>query len=372
MSKEISEKTSVSPYFVYFFMYICTLATGVLSFQKDLIRHAGYNAWISVIVTGVSIHILVWMMYQILSSGRDGHDIATVHRSLFGKIPGGCLNGALVLYFVYGAFVKYELYFELIQAWLFPVMNVLPLSIVTAMLIYYIVSGGFRSLAGICVWATFISFVSVIPQVFLILPYAHPLNLLPLLNHSASDLLMASKSMTFDYMGYETLLLLYPFFNTPAKSQKWAHLIILTDTMLYLTILIVSLMFYPESLLRKTLWPTLKMISIYEIPMIQRLEYIFISIWFIKFISGVAIYIWAACRGLKVAFRMGGRISLIVMLLAIVGLNSFLIGQRSISWISGLYAEVGFYFLYAYIPFLFVCILIRKRLARYAKEPKPT
>ncbi|RAP74773.1 GerAB/ArcD/ProY family transporter [Paenibacillus montanisoli] len=365
MRNEISEEYRISPYFIIFPLYVSMVGVGVLTFQRTLIEHAGYNAWISVILTGISIHLILWMIYKITSFNRVGQEIITLNHTLFGSVFGHLLNAAVVLYFVYGAFVKFKVYIELIEVWFFTGMNILPLSIVMVLLIYYAVSGGFRSVTGLCVWATFLSFASIIPQVGLALPYMHPLNLLPLLNHSATDIFLSSKSMVFEFLGFETLLFFYPFIKTPAKSQKWAHMIVMFVTLLYLILLLMALMFFSEGELRHSIWPTIDMISIFEVPLLQRLEYFFISLWFIKTIAGICIYLWVACRGIKTAFRMRQRHSLIGILIAMVTLNYFIADHRSVERVSELYSTVGFYFIYAYIPFMFVCVLISRRRARH-------
>lgn len=364
MSKEISEKYMVSPYFVGILLYVSMVGVGVLNFQRKLIEHAGYNSWISVILAGISIHILLWMIYKILSSNSDANEIITLNHTLFGKVSGNLLNLAVVLYFVYGAFVKFKVYTELIQVWMYPVMNILPLSISIALLVYYTLSGGFRSVTGIGLWATFISFVSIIPQVLLTLPFLHPLNLLPLLNHSATDILLSSKSMVFEYLGFETLLLFYPFIKTPEKSQKWAHIMLILVTFIYLMLLLLALMFFSEGQLPHSVWPTIDMISIFEVPLLQRLEYFFISLWFIKTIAGICLYLWVACRGVRTAFDIRPRNSLLVFLVAIVTLNYLITQHRSIEKVSEWYSNIGFYFIFVYIPFIFVCVLIRKKFLK--------
>lgn len=360
----------ISPYFIIFPLYVSVVGAGIMTYQRKLMEHAGYNAWISVLLTGMSMHLILWMMYTLLSS-RDGHELMTLNRSLFGLFLGNIVNSAVVLYFVIGAFLKIKAYIEIVQVWFFPVMNILPLSIVIALLIYYAVSGGFRSVTGISVWATVFSFASLFPEVLLSLPFLHPLNLLPLVNHSATDILLSSKSIVFDFLGVETLLIFYPFIKTPAKSQKWAHLIMILITFLYLTFLLLAYMFFSEGQMRHSVWPTLELISIFEVPLLQRLEYFFVSLWLIKMIAGASIYLWAACRGMKTAFRARQRLSLIVLLIAIVMLNYVIADHRTIVRFSDLYGTVGFYFIYAYIPLMFVCVLIRKRSARHFEQRKP-
>ncbi|MCZ8515445.1 GerAB/ArcD/ProY family transporter [Paenibacillus filicis] len=371
MSNQINEKYMVSHYFVIFLLYVSMIGVGVTTFQKKLSEHAGYNAWISVLLTGISIHIILWMIYKILSSNGDGQDVTTINITIFGKILGNFLNSAVVLYFVFGALIKFIVYNEVIQVWLFPGMNFLPVSIVMALIIYYAVSGGFRSVTGTCVWAAFFSITSFIPQILLVFPYLHPLNLLPLLNHSATDILLSSKTMVFEYLGFETLLLFYPFIKTQAKSQKWAQILMICVTLIYLIILIFSFMFFSEGQLQHSIWPTLDMVNMYEVPLFQRLASFFISLWFIKVIAGITVYLWVACRGIKTAFRIRPRNSLIVVLIALVALNYFITGHRRIEWITGLYSNIGFYFIYSYIPFIFVSVLVRKKLMCYIHGGKP-
>lgn len=364
LSNEISDKYTISPHLIVFPLYVSMVGVGIMTYQRRVIEHAGYNAWISVMLTGIIMHLLIWMLYKILSSIEDSNDIVTINHKLFGKLLGNLINLAIVLYFVFGAFVKFKVYMEMIQVWLFPSMNFLPVSIVIALLVYYAVSGGIRSVTGISVWATIISLVSIIPQISLTFPFLHPMNLLPLLNHSASDILLSSKDMAFEYLGVETLLFLYPFVRTPEKSQKWAHFIMLLVTLLYLMILILAFMFFTEEQLRHTIWPTLNMIGIFEVPLLQRLEYMAISLWFIKIIAGISIFIWAACRGMKVAFHLRPRLSLIVFLTAITALSHFIIDHRTVERVSEIYSNIGVYFLYAYIPFVFLCVMIRKKLIK--------
>ncbi|WP_435170266.1 GerAB/ArcD/ProY family transporter [Paenibacillus glycanilyticus] len=368
MNNDISEKYKISPYLIIFPLYVSMVGIGVLTYQRTVIKHAGYNAWISVIITGFSIHILLWMIYKLLSASEDANDIATINNKLFGKIVGSFLNAAIALYFVFGAFVKFKVYIELIQVWLFPSMNFLYVSIVIVLLVYYAVSGGLRSVTGIAVWATMISLVSIIPQVSLTFPYLHPLNLLPLWNHSLAEVLLSSKDMAFNFLGFEILLLFYPFVKTPEKSQKWAHLILFMVILLYLVILVLALMFFTEEQLRHSIWPTLNMIGIFEVPLLQRLEYIAISLWFIKIIAGISIYLWSACRATKIAFRIRPRLFLALSLIAITILCEIIRDHRTVEKLSAVYSEVGLYFIYAYIPLVLIVVLIRKRWVRHLRR----
>lgn len=135
MKNVIAEKYTISPFFVFFLMYASMVEVGVLYYQRDMIQHAGYNAWISVLLTGISVHLIVWMIYKILSSNEEARDILAVNQQCFGRIIGNALNLGIVVYFFLGAFTTFRGYMAVIQIWLFPDMSMLPLSIMVVILI---------------------------------------------------------------------------------------------------------------------------------------------------------------------------------------------------------------------------------------------
>jgi hypothetical protein len=60
------ERFLVSPFFVLFLIYSNIIGVGIMGFQRDIIKSAGYDAWISVLLSSISIHVLVWMTYLFL------------------------------------------------------------------------------------------------------------------------------------------------------------------------------------------------------------------------------------------------------------------------------------------------------------------
>ncbi|SFT08817.1 GerAB/ArcD/ProY family transporter [Paenibacillus sp. BC26] len=359
MKQASINKFAVSPYLVFFLLYASMVEVGILDFQKAMVQNAGYNAWMSIPITGISMHIIVWMIYKICSSNGDT-DVNEINQRYFGRWIGRALNAAIVCYFAFGAFITFRLYLAIIQYFLFPEMSLLPISLMLAILLYYIVSGGFRSIAGICFWGVLCSFVAVFPLNLLGLNYLHTRNLFPLWNHSVTELLLSAKSMVLQYLGIETLLVYYPFIQTPAKSQKWAHSSVLFVTSYYLITLLITFMYYSEGQLRRVVWPTLHRVALLKLPLFQRLEYLVISVLLIKIIASIALGLWAACRGAKQSLRMKQPVSLILILAVFMIVIVFVKEESFIKLMSDFYESAGFYFIYAYVPLLFVLTRFRK------------
>lgn len=52
--------------FIGMLIYSNIIGVGIMGFQRDIIKSAGYDAWISVLLSSISIHVLVWMTYRFL------------------------------------------------------------------------------------------------------------------------------------------------------------------------------------------------------------------------------------------------------------------------------------------------------------------
>ena len=62
---------------------------------------------------------------------------------------------------------------------------------------------------------------------------------------------------------------------------------------------IYSFMYFNHGQMKEHLWPTLSLISIIEMPLIQRMEYLVLSFWLLKILSIITLGTWAACHCLK-------------------------------------------------------------------------
>lgn len=358
--KRIDERFLISPFFVFFLVLTNMIGLGMLRFQKEIIEGAGYDAWISVIVCGLSIHILVWMIYRIMRI--TNHDVIHVNQLCFGKWIGGTINIFIIVYFAWLALIVFRSYIEVVQVWMFPLMKTWQISIIFLLLLYYIISSGFRVITGICFWGAVIPFIFLFPLLFFPLEFARFTNLSPVFNHSVKEILISVKSMLFQFIGFETLFLFYPFIKNPEKSHKWAQFSVLFAGCLYLIVTLITFVFYSQEHLKHLIWPTLSLLKIAEIPIIERFEYIVVSMWFLVVLPNISVKIWAACRGIKRIANIKQRISLIVLLLLFFLLSNVLDERRLIKQFSDICSSLYICFVYGYIPLLFLVVEIKRKV----------
>ncbi|MDW7617449.1 GerAB/ArcD/ProY family transporter [Peribacillus simplex] len=358
---EVKEKYKVSPFYVFFLVHSMQTGVGVLSFQRVLAKSAGTDGWISILLAGLIVHILIWIIYKILSIVPG--DIISANTHAFGKWIGNFFSLLFILYFLILGMDMIISYINVIHVWMFAEVASWAFTVVLLLLIYYINTGGFRTITGIAflsvVFSYWIFFV-----LFYAMRYSEFTNLLPIFDHNLLDILKGTKSTSLTMLGFEMILMFYPFIKDAKTSQKYAHGGALATTLLTVFIYLVSLIFYSQKQLELTIWPTLTMTSIVELPFIQRFEYIEISWWAIFVIPNMTICLWAASRGVKRIFNVQQKYPLWAMSIIILITNIFVFDQDSLYILNKIINPYAVLFLTLYLPLLLVIIYIKKRRKR--------
>ncbi|MGE7762150.1 GerAB/ArcD/ProY family transporter [Peribacillus sp. NPDC097895] len=358
----VNDKYKVSPFYVFFLVHSMQIGLGVLSFQRDLAKVTGTDGWISIILAGLIVHILIWVIYKIFSMVPG--DIISANNHAFGKWMGNFFSLLFILYFFVLGMTIIIGYINILHVWMFDEVPSWMFALVFLILIYYIISGGFRSVTGI----TFLSLIASYWLLFIplyTLKFAYFTDLLPIFNHTLLEIMKGTRTTSLSMLGFEMILMFYPFIKNAEKTQKYAHGGALATTLLILFIYFVSKAFYSQSLLVLTLWPTLTLSSIIELPFIQRFEYITVSWWALVIIPNMVIPLWAASRGVKRLFNVQQKYPLWAMSIIILLINIFLFDFEALDILNKLINPYSVSFLVLYLPFLFIILSIknlRKRL----------
>ena len=362
--QKIPERFQISPFLVFFLIHAAQFGVGVLGYQRIIAMSAGHDAWMAILIIGIYIHFIIWLIYSLLEKSGGG-DIVQAHQFAFGKWIGNFLSFLFILYFVVTSITVVRTYIEIIQVWLFPDIETWFFVSLFLLLVYYIVSGGLRVVTGI-------AFLGVILPSYLILTFVLPgeylefRNLLPIYDTTVKDLLLSAKDMSLTVIGFEALLVYYPYLKDLNKSKKWAHLSIFTTNTIYLFIAIITFAYFSDKMLEKQIWATLTIWKIIELPFVERVEYIGIANWCLIILPNICIFVWAGSRVAKRVFNVKHRLTLIITLLFIFGLSLLFEDRKNIHILNDYVGKVGFYLVFAYIPFLFLVV----SFAKWRKEKK--
>ncbi|PGS46436.1 GerAB/ArcD/ProY family transporter [Bacillus sp. AFS041924] len=356
MSKQLKESLTVSPFFLLFLIHSTQTGVGFLNFQNKIIKGAEQDAWISVLVVGISVHIIIWLMYYLLKKSNNG-DIMSLHQQLFGKWIGNVLNILLYVYMLFLIATIIRSYIAVLNTWVFPYVPISLLSFIILFVITYLVIGGFRVITGICFWGVIIPSILLFTLYFPF-KYTYWTNLLPVFNHSISDYYESAKNCILMYSGPEFLLIYFPFIKNNQNSQKWAHISQAYTTILYLFITFVSFAYFSQGQLKHITWPTLMMSKIIRYPFIERFEYVYIFLWLLVILPPCCMAMWGAFRILKESFKFKSRkslwISIIIVHLIVISTKTRLDVEKIGTFMKYVTSSI----LYIYIPILFMFFLV--------------
>ncbi|REE88966.1 spore germination protein (amino acid permease) [Paenibacillus taihuensis] len=350
MQQPVQENYTISGYFVFFIIGVCQAAANIFNFQARIVRDAGQDSWISIIIIGLGLNVIIWMIYKML--GNPNKDVIDLHQTIFGKYIGNAISLLIVGYFFFMALFCFRAYMEIILVWVFPTAKVWTMAAFFICIFYYVISGGFRVIAGFSFFYLFLT--PLLWWLYFPVKQGEFHNLLPMFNHSVAELLQGSRASGFIFFGLEALLIYFPFLKEPEKHSKWAHFAILFTTFKYVVLIIVTLMYFSQGLLQHALWPTLAMTKIIEFSFLARFEYLFIFLWMLVIVPTVCIYIWCCTRILKRVTVLKPRITLPAMLaILFIAANTFK-ERTQIVLLENFINKIGFYFIFIYIPILFI------------------
>ncbi|MDQ0273016.1 GerAB/ArcD/ProY family transporter [Cytobacillus purgationiresistens] len=360
-SHVVPDSAKISPFLVYYVIISLQVGIGVLSYQRILAKQAGHDGWISIVIIGIVIHIIMWMMFKMAETAEG--DIISVHQYVIGNMAGKVVSFLLVFYFMLYIIIVLLNFIEVIQIWMFPDLSTFWFSLALMILSTYLVFGGFRTVVGSSFFGLVLPAYLVLTFVFTF-RYTDFTQLLPIAEHSITDLLKGSYYMSLTVVGFEILLFVYPFIKEPKKSKKWAHLAVLTTTVFYTLLALISFAYFSEAQLQKTIWGTLSMWQIVQLPFVERFEYIGVANWILILLPNIVISLWVASRLLKRTTKLRQRKGTILISVIVVIVVKFFDTGQEIQALNDLTEKIIFGFAFVYIPLLFFATMITKRVKK--------
>lgn len=359
MEQSLPNYVKVAPFIVFYLIHSMQVGSGLFGFQQIIAKEAGYDAWIMVIVTGILIHVSLWNIFEIVET-VDG-DLVSVHTFIWGNIFGKIISSIFIAYFIMLAITAIASFIEVVQIWMFPRFNKFLFTAMLLILVIFVVGGGLRTVGGVAFFGAIIPIIVYISFLYT-LKYSTFQNLLPIFDHSLKEMAHAGYRMSLSYLGFETLLIYYPFINQPKKAKKWAHLGLIVTALLYTYVALLTFAFYAEEQLKIAIWPTLTMWKIVKLPLLERFEYVGIATWMFLILPNICLAIWASSRLFKRIFSMNMRTGVyisVIICLFILPLFNTTIKVEALKTFS---ANAGVIVTFCYMPILLLMVWIARRV----------
>ncbi|MCP8968185.1 spore germination protein [Ectobacillus ponti] len=345
------ENRMVSAYFAFYLVHKMQIGVGILGFERYIAKLAGYDAWIGIILAGLATHLLLWLAYQILKKGNN--DLAAIHHDVLGKWIGGLFSIYFILYFSAFALTLLRTYVEVIQVWLFPEINAWVLTGILSLLAYSFVTGGLRVVTGFC-FLGIVYTMFLLPLKYFPIQEGHLYNMFPPLDHTLPEILDSAKGMALNYLGFELIMVYYPFLKNKEKSQKWAQLGVAASVLVYLFTALVTFSYFNQGQLKETIWATLTLWKIVDFPFLERFEYMGISIWLFGVLPNICLTLWGASRTMHRLFPITQRRALQGILLIVFCASCLMESRRQVDTLNNTMSLIGLYTIPCYFLLLYI------------------
>jgi spore germination protein (amino acid permease) len=356
----------LSTFLIFFIIHDIQVGVGVQGFQRIIFLEAKHDAWISVILSGILTHIIVFIIIKTLQY-YGSSDIYGIHHDIYGKWIGRMMNCLYIFYCLTTSLVILKNYIEVIQTWMFPQVPTWIFSFSLLLLVVYGVSGGIRVIVGVCFFNILLS-IWMLGLIGYPIRYSDYTHFLPILEGDIPGILKGTFKMTFTVIGFEILYAIYPHLKEKNKVQKFAHLAIAITTVLYLLLMLLAIAYFSSGQLEKSIWATLSLFKIVKLPFIERMEYIAIAFWMLIIIPNIMLYLWAAVRGMNRTFNKKDS-NFIWIFSVILFISSLFLNTRlKINTFNDKFALAAFYLAYCYPIILFVFVLIKKKIKKFKEK----
>jgi spore germination protein (amino acid permease) len=260
-----------------FLIHGVQVGVGLLTLPREVAEKAGTDGWIAIIIGWLFSTLASLIIIQVMKHYPNGTIIDLVTH-YFGKWVGKIAALIFLLYFAFLGSIVFIREGLFIQFWVLPQTELFILLFLLSIPSFLIVRNNITVLGR---YAELVFFMATWMIFFYFTPLkeAHWLHLLPIIKDGWEPILIAAKTTTFSFLGFEIAFFLYPFLQ---KKQKASIGIVIANTLtlaLYLIVTIVALAFYSPDEITQYKEPTINLLKIVEFKFLERLEIVFLSLY---------------------------------------------------------------------------------------------
>ncbi|MYL32506.1 GerAB/ArcD/ProY family transporter [Pontibacillus yanchengensis] len=359
---KIKANIQITAFYLFFIIHTMQIGAGIMGVPQIIYKESQNNAWISVLIAGVFLHLTIFVMISLLEQYKNA-DLFAIQKDVFGKWISRILGTFYILYILTVTSSIMLNYTEVVQVFIFPKMPSLQITFFLLFLATYAITGGFRVVVG----SAYLFFFLTIWLVFSLyepVRYIDWDHYLPVIQASPKELMMGAFKTTFSVLGLEVLLFVYPFISNKNKVPIVAHLAVLLTTILTFLVTFISIGYFSGPQLEGQIWPTLAMFKIIQFSILERFDFIAVAFWGFVILPNVILFIWLASYGAKRLYHVKQKHALYVIVLLLYAFTNIVEFRFSIDTLTDLSAKVGFYTVFVYPFLLLLIVLVKKKLTK--------
>ncbi|WP_190284803.1 GerAB/ArcD/ProY family transporter [Bacillus sp. S3] len=343
------------------FLLQTQIGVAFLSLPFDIHKYAKGDSWISLLLTGFFMEILV-IFYLILCHRFPNQHLFQILESIFGKAAGKCFTLLYIGYFLLTGSTIIVLFVYILKKWMLPYTPYWVIVFLMVIMGIYIAIENLNVIARFYFIATFILFLFiVIPPIAFKDGNFH--FIMPIGYSGMTNIIKGAAHATLAWQGMETFLLIAPFVMATAKEKaKAVTLANVLITFFYSFLTFICLIYFSNDEIRLLPQPVLYLLKSFSFKIIERPDLIIISFWIILVGTSFISYLYGASFASVYLFKKRTRKPFVYGAACICFFFAlFFNGEDKMEKLTKYTTYTGFIFLIAIPVFLLVISLLFKK-----------
>lgn len=360
MEKEMNATLNKISLFQLTFLILQTqIGVGVLSLPNTVHAVSKGDAWISTLIAGVVVQLIIILLWALLKRYPD-LTIFQITRSLLGAKLSFLVNTAFLAYFIIANVLTLMKFIRVLDIWVLPLTPNWVISIIMIMVSIYLLIENLRIIARFYVAVSFLLIIFFLFVLYSIKD-ANLLYIMPIGNAGLMNIIKGAKEVLFPMMGFEFILVAFAFTQGDSKGKlKAVSIANIFVTIFYTYLVFMCTLFFSPKEISLLPEPVLYILKAYTFTFVERIDLIFLSIWIISVATSVMAYLYLASSCLSDLLKRKNRI----LSLWIVSIVVFIFTFRpqtefSIQFINSI-VEKGIFVLIVFVPFVLLLLSLFK------------
>jgi spore germination protein (amino acid permease) len=271
-------------------IYMIQVGITVFRLPRVLADNFGYNGWIALVVVWAIVSINIWLIGKVYAMSR-GREVFQIIDQTVPQLMSYPIYFVLGLFYAFSSVIIAKNYLLIMQMLSYTMININTLVTIFMVLTFILLLSSFHTLVKATVLFFFFTFWIIFLFVY-ILPDMSLVNFTPFILKGETHLLEGFIQTYAAFLGFEAVLLFFPYVNQQSKFVKGLFMGNLLTGIVYLIIGLLTYGFYSFEHLSVILNPTINLFKYIETPLIQRLENIVFAILMLNVLVTCVFYFW--------------------------------------------------------------------------------
>ncbi|WP_245596801.1 GerAB/ArcD/ProY family transporter [Shimazuella kribbensis] len=319
----VKKNSSITQGQLMFFILQAQIGVGILSLPHVLQLTAKGGAWISVLFAGLFLQLVI-IIHWALCKLYPSDNIYSFLPKIVGKYLGNLLSLIYSGYFLFTAGMILVRLLEIIHKWMLQETPKWAVLILILVLSIYLVRENLRIITRFFVITSFIIVVMVILSLvgYMNVDFTY---IFPITEAGWVNILKTIKDATPAMLGFEILLVFYPMVEGQSNGKlKAVSVANLLTTLFYTFEVFTSLIIFSPEELPLVPEPMLYMLKAFSFHIVDRIDLLFLALWFVITFTSLTAYLYAGIVGLGQLFHKGQHKKSLLYVPFIVFLISFI------------------------------------------------